>query len=166
MDTAINVRQIAFGLLALLAGTLVYVFARPGGAVFLPDCLILCAHPPPPAWLWGPFPAFAHTAGICLLMAGVLSAGQKAGIWICVSWTPVEAAFEVGQHPWIGPRISTHLPLWIDHIPILKLTRGFFLRGSFDPFDLAAIFMGAAFAYLVIMKINRERKNHENCLHE
>lgn len=152
-----NIRQIAIGLLALLAGTLVYVFARPGGAVLLPDCLTLCAHPPPSAWFLGPLPSFAHTAGICLLMAGVLSAGRKVGAWICASWSMVEALFELGQHPRAATWITDRLPLWFDHTPILGLTRNFFLRGNFDPFDLAATFIGAVFAYLVIVKTIKER---------
>ncbi len=154
MGNVINVRHITMGTIVLLAGTLVYIFARPGGAAFLPDCFILCRHPLPPARFWGSLPAFTHTMGICLLAAGVLSAGRTAGAWFCAFWGMVEAAFELGQHPEISPWIATHLPLWFDHIPIFGLVRGFFQRGVFDPVDLAAVFLGAIIAYLVIIKIH------------
>ncbi len=48
------------------------------------------------------------------------------------------------------------VPPWFTHVPILDKTDSYFLQGTFDPWDLMAIAMGALAAYVAIQKTERQ----------
>lgn len=141
------------GAAALLMGSLVYVVGRAPDETyfvystginisldnFLPD-------------LFGPLgnslPSFTHVFAFALITAGMVSCGKRGWLIICFSWFLIDSAFEIGQK--FSTWTVNFVPRSFESIPILENTRGFFLRGTFDVYDLVATAIGAITAYVVL----------------
>jgi hypothetical protein len=67
----------------------------------------------------------------------------------------MDAAFEFGQR--FSAWTLKLIPGSFEGIPILENTKGFFLRGTFDVYDLVAMAIGAAAAYVVLSVTMRRR---------
>lgn len=150
---------IALGALAL--GTLVYLLDRPAATVYLlPQALSFArGHHPWFGALGGHLPEFVHVYAFILLTVAV--SPWPGRVWpICAFWWTVDSLFELGQHPAIAPHIAAALPAWFQHVPLLDNTANYFLRGTFDPGDLAAIALGTLVAYVTVGVIRRKEVGH------
>lgn len=153
--------ELLLGVAALALGTLVYVIDRPPGETALPDRINVYGTLPA---LFGTIgqslPAFTHVFAFSLLTAACLGDGRYVAVGACAIWLLVDAAFELGQHPSLAPYLALFVPGWFDQIPILGRAASYFLNGTFDPWDLAAIFAGALAAYATLTLITQRNAYH------
>jgi hypothetical protein len=154
--------QVLIGLAALGVGVLVYLVDRPAAQSVVPSAISLFALTPTVFGVLGhSLPTFVHVMAFILLTTAVLAGGKSTAVAVCLGWFALEAVFELGQHPAIAPALSTAIPSWFAHFPILNQTDRYFLNGTFDPMDLLAIVLGAAVAYVLIRSTERWRAHHE-----
>ncbi|GMQ89840.1 MAG: hypothetical protein BMS9Abin10_0175 [Gammaproteobacteria bacterium] len=158
--TKTNRAQLLIGLAALLLGTMVYLLDRPAEQAFVPNAISLFASTPSVFGVVGrSLPAFAHVFAFSLLTAALLVGAKKTAVTVSLGWFLVDAAFELGQRAPIAQWLSKLIPPWFAYFPILDKTGRYFLHGTFDPWDMFAIALGAFAAYLVIQK-TRRRETH------
>jgi len=74
---------------------------------------------------------------------------KKSYFIICMSWFLVDTAFEVGQK--FALWSSSLVPDWFAEIPFLETSKSYFLQGTFDFIDMAAIALGSIAAYFVLL---------------
>ena len=79
--------------------------------------------------------------------SGALSKGGRVGLATVNGKT---SAFRI--HLALAPTQATLSPPWLFPIPILDKTQGYFLHGTFDPWDLLAIALGGLTAYAALQK--------------
>jgi len=149
--------QVCAALGIFLFGALVYLFDRSGADIyFIPGWWRFADGTPGLFGLLGQsLPSFAHTFCFILLTSALLTPWRIAPLTICISWGAAEAFLELAQ---IGPaadRVLAILPGWFADWPILENVPGYFLRGRFDPLDLACIGLGGAVAWLTIVVLTR-----------
>jgi hypothetical protein len=153
--------ELLLGVAALALGTLVYLIDRPPGETALPDSVNVYGILPA---LFGAIgeslPAFTHVFAFSLLTAACLGNGRYVAVGACATWLLVDTAFELGQHPSLAPYVAVAVPEWFQQIPILGRTAGYFLNGTFDPWDLVAIFAGTLAAYATLTLITRRSSYH------
>lgn len=144
---------------ALGAGSLVYLLDRsPGNVYFLP----LAWGSGYGSWfgaLSGVLPAFLHVYAFILLTAAVVSARARV-LSICLFWLGIDTLFELGQHATLAPALAAALPARFEQIPMLERSVGYFLHGTFDPWDLTAILVGTLAAYCTLTLISRRHARH------
>lgn len=144
---------------AIAAGVLVYAFDRSSESIyFLPDAFASGS-----GWFGafgGVLPAFLHVYAFILLTGAVIPESARR-FSICLFWLGIETLFELGQHASIAPSIAAALPVWLEPVPILGRTASYFLHGTFDPWDLAAIFVGTLAAYRTLTVIAQRDASHE-----
>lgn len=150
----IDWRQAAIGTVALLAGVAVYLVDRPAGQL---------AGVPTAWFLWdgetrilgrlgGVLPDFLHPFGFAMLTGSLLQPDRRRYLTACAAWALADAIFEVGQHPLAAAWIETSLAPINSQFPPLSWLTGYVRNGAFDPFDLLAIFAGAAVAFWLLLK--------------
>lgn len=138
--------------LALSLGLLVYVLDRaPGSAYLLPRMLQFGGA----TWtifgaIGGCLPSFFHTFAFSLLTSLALGSTRRALYFGCGSWWVIGTLFEIGQHPAIRGPLTATFPDWFNHWPLFDHLAGYFLHGTFDPFDLLATAVGAIAAGFVL----------------
>jgi hypothetical protein len=147
---------------ALALGLLVYALDRPpGSAYFLPaDWSLAANHSRWFGRLGGYVPEFAHVYAFSLLTVIVLGAWRKLALPSCAAWWAIDSLFEIGQHAAISPHIAAAVPRWFDGIPFLENAAPYFLRGTFDPWDLVAIAFGALAAFATVLLLQWEGRRH------
>ncbi len=159
-----NKAQIVIGLAVLLLGTAVYFLDRPWEqTIFVPGDLSLFPLTPSVFGVIGhSLPTFAHVFAFSLLTMAFVGGAKRAAITVCLGWFLVDATFELGQHPQVASGLSSLIPQWFAHLPVLDRTAGYFVYGTFDPVDLLSVAFGALAAYLVIQQTRRQREvSHE-----
>ena len=157
----INRVQVLIGAAGLIVGSLIYLIDRPPDQTYFvynnPINISLSNIIPN---LFGSIgnslPAFIHVFSFILITAGLLYCQKRGYLIICLSWFLVDCAFELGQkyHTWS----SRMIPDWFLGIPFLENTENYFIQGTFDFMDLAAIAFGAAVAYFVILTTNKSKR--------
>ena len=158
-----NKAQIVIGLAVLLLGTAVYFLDRPWEqTIFVPGDLSLF-HLTPSVFggIGHSLPTFAHVFAFSLLTIALVGGAKRAAITVCLGWFLVDASFEMGQHPQVASGLSSLIPPWFEHLPVLDRTPSYFLYGTFDPLDLVSAALAALAAYLVIRRTQRQRVSHE-----
>jgi hypothetical protein len=135
-------------LVALTIGVVVYVTGRPpGSASLLPAAFSISGGASHLfGGLGGSLPDFLHALAFTVLTAVVLGGSRTAALASAAAWWSIDSLFEIGQHPAVSPWLVAALPTWFGHIPLLGNTDKYFLRGTFDPADLAAIAIGCGCA--------------------
>jgi hypothetical protein len=155
----INRVQILIGVIALLAGVLVYLIDRPPDTAYFlagwaKDISLYDRIPN----IFGPvgksLPAFAHVFSFILITAGILGSGRRGYLTICLFWLFIDGAFELGQRYSSIP--LRFIPDWFEGIPYLENTASFFSSGTFDSMDLIAILTGTIVAY-ILLRITEKR---------
>ena len=151
------------GLLLLLIGIMVYLMGRPAGAapgILAPFNIF---HVTSDVRLWGvlahSLPTLTHTAAFILLTTALLDCRPGVGAVVATLWLLLEALFELGQHEMLSASFASAVPAWWEALPGFRGTRDYFLRGSFDPLDLASIALGALVAYFIVSVDYRRRHN-------
>ena len=157
----INRLQILIGVFGLTFGSLVYLIDRPPDQTYF-----ICTSPInitlfnviPKLFgsIGNTLPAFIHVFSFILITAALIYCQKRGFLIICLSWFLVDCAFGLGQefNTW-SLRI---IPDWFAGIPFFENTENYFLQGTFDLIDLAAISIGAAIAYFVLLTTNKRRE--------
>jgi len=156
----INIRQLLIGVLGLLIGILVYLVDRPPDQTYfiyrIPFHISLFKLLPN---LFGhigkSLPSFIHVFSFILLTAGIISYRKKGFIIVCLGWFSINCVFEIGQK--FNSLALKTIPGWFSGIPILENTRNYFVHGTFDFNDLAAISVGTIAAYFVLLLTVKKR---------
>lgn len=145
---------------ALGSGIVVYALDREVPAYFLPAAWHLARSGG--SWLGavgGVLPAFVHAYTFVVLTVAVVPSPKRA-LSICGFWLTVDSLFELGQHPAIAPYTAAAIPPSFHHLPVLEAARSYFLRGTFDPWDLIAIAAGITGAYLTVTRVRHRRRRY------
>lgn len=167
----VNHRQILIGISGLLIGALVYLTNRPVDHVYFLSTSGLNTslyHTFPDVFgilgntfgnmLGNTLPDFLHVFSFILITAGMVSCGRRGGLFICAGWFLVDALFELGQK--FSTQVVNIIPDTLAGIPYLENTKSYFLSGTYDSLDLAAIFIGTLTAYYFLVKTMNRRPNH------
>jgi len=157
----INKTQILIGAIGLFIGLLVYLIDRPPDQTYFvyssPINISLFNIIPNLFGLIGnSLPAFIHVFSFILITAGLIFCNKKGYLIICLFWFLVDGTFEVGQK--FNTWSSSITPDWFTGIPFLENIKNYFLHGSFDFIDLAAIAFGTVIAYFVLLTTNKRRE--------
>lgn len=143
---------LAFGLLALAAGALVYATSRdPARVALMPAALRL------DAWPWrvgawaGWLPSFCHPLAFSLFSAALLPRGARSAFAACAGWWVLNLAFEFAQHPALSHRIAEALS-GLGPAGGSGALAGYLVNGTFDPADLAAATAGALVAAVLVRR--------------
>jgi hypothetical protein len=161
IGSMINIRQILIGLAVLLLGSLVYLVDRPPDHTYFVynNFVNISLHNTLPS-LFGSIgnslPAFIHVFSFILITASLISCRKKGYLFICLGWFLVDCAFELGQK--FNSLFSKIIPSWFAGIPFLENTENYFLYGTFDFIDLAAITIGTVIAYSVLIATNKSER--------
>ena len=131
------------GCVWLCAGILVYLADRPAShAVWIPSIAAFGGRNLFGAlgqWL----PSLVHPLAFSLLTAAVLKPSARAGWSACAFWGAVNSAFEFGQHPALASTWNAFLHAGAGDWAISRHLLNYFLRGTFDLYDLCAATLGA-----------------------
>jgi hypothetical protein len=144
----------------MMAGVVVYAIARPASHVYLLPSLFAVSDSPRDVFgaIGASLPGFLHVFAFSLLTAAVVTwRTPRAAAIIAGAWCGADLLFELGQHPALSASIDASLPSWFASVPMLENVGPYFLRGSFDPVDLAATVAGATLAYVTITRGPRPR---------
>ncbi len=157
----VNWLQILLGILFLLIGTLVYLIDRPPEYTYFLNHYnaIKTLHNTIPAF-FGPLgnylPDFMHPLSFILITAGIINCGKKGYRIICLFWLVVDCIFELGQR--YSSLFTKAVPEWFEGIPFLEAFEVYFKKGTFDPYDLVAIFSGTITAYFILILTQKKRR--------
>jgi hypothetical protein len=156
----INSLQVLIGLGGLLLGTLVYLVDRPPDQTYFVysspiNISLFKIMPILFASIGNSLPEFIHVFSFILITAGLIFCRKRGYLIICLSWFLIDCAFEMGQK--YSTWSSRIIPDWFAGIPFLENTKSFFLQGTFDFIDLAAIALGTVIAYFVLLITNKTK---------
>jgi hypothetical protein len=157
----VNKIQILIGVIGLLLGSLVYLIDRPPDQTYFVytnsiNISLYSAFPNLFGLMGNSLPAFIHVFSFVLITAGFVSYRKRGYLIICLCWFLVDCAFELGQKftTWSLKMI----PDWFAGIPLLGNTENYFLQGTFDFADLAAIALGTLMAYFALLVTDKTRE--------
>ena len=151
------------GCMCLSVGLLVYLAdRRPSAAPLVPAIAALGGRNVFGAlgqWL----PSFAHPLAFSLFTAAALRPGMAACWGACAFWGGVNVAFEVGQHPALASAWSAALHGGAGDWAIARHLVNYFLRGTFDPYDLCAATLGALAGGGLLQCTHHFRQRRRDC---
>ena len=150
----IHKTQILIGIIGLLIGSLVYLIDRsPDQTYFVYSSPINInlsnVIPTLVGSIGNSLPEFIHVFSFILITAGLIFCRKRVYLIICMSWFLIDCAFELGQK--FALWSSSLVPDWFAGIPFLENSKSYFLQGTFDLFDMAAIALGSIAAYFVLL---------------
>ena len=106
-------------------------------------------------------PSVAHPFALSLFTAAVLPSRSAWRYGVCAAWCVVNVAFELGQHPRVSVHLADLLRSCIGHSGLCRSLSDYFLLGTFDGADVAAVASGALAAAAVLRLTQRlAEKNH------
>ena len=157
----INRLQILIGVAGLIVGSLIYLINRPSDQTYFVynspiNISLFNIIPNVFGFIGGSLPEFIHVFSFILITAGLIFCNKRGYLIICLSWFLVDSAFELGQKFNTWP--SRIIPDWFTGIPFLENTENYFLKGTFDFIDLAAIVFGTVIAYFVLLITNTDKR--------
>ena len=158
---SMNKKQIIIGVVALFIGSLIYLIDRPPDQSYFiyssPINISLSNVIPNLFGLIGnSLPAFIHIFSFILITAGLIFCNKRGYLIICLSWFLGDCTFELGQK--FNTWSSRIIPDWFTGIPFLESTENYFLQGTFDFLDLAAIALGTIISYFVLLITNKSKR--------
>ena len=161
LDSRINRLQILIGVAGLIVGSLIYLINRPSDQTYFVynspiNISLFNIIPNVFGFIGGSLPEFIHVFSFILITAGLIFCNKRGYLIICLSWFLVDSAFELGQKFNTWP--SRIIPDWFTGIPFLENTENYFLKGTFDFIDLAAIVFGTVIAYFVLLITNTDKR--------
>lgn len=151
--------MLALGLLALGAGTLVYVVDRPSALVyFIPDSFTLAESTPLFFGVLGDYlPAFFHALAFALFSGAIV--GRRYIGFICLTWFVAEVLFELAQLDAVAFAIAGSVPGWFAGYPLLENIGSHFVTGQFDTMDVLFLLLGCGTAFAIGMLALPSLKN-------
>ena len=154
--------QLTAAIIALSVGAAVYLFDRQVDHVYLmAPWMTLGDHS---SSIFGALgnclPAFTHVYVFILLTAALAAPTLRSALVICLFWSVIDIAFELGQLTVVARQISALIPAWFGAVPVLENTSRYFLSGTFDVLDVISIAAGALAAYLTILFSLRRTSQH------
>jgi len=157
----INKTQILIGVIGLLFGSLIYLIDRPPDQTYFVysspiNISLFNIIPTLFASIGNSLPAFIHVFSFILITAGLIFCQKRGYLIICLSWFLIDSAFELGQK--FNTWSSSIIPNWFTGIPFLENTENYFLQGTFDLLDMAAIALGTVIAYFAILTTSKRRE--------
>ena len=157
----INKKQILIGIIVLLFGSLIYLVDRPPDQTYFvyssaSNISLYNTLPNLFGSIGNSLPAFIHVFSFILITAGLAACRKRGYLIICLCWFVVDSAFELGQH--FKTLSLCLIPDWFAGIPYLENTENYFLQGTFDFRDLAAITLGIAAAYAMLLTTTERRQ--------
>jgi len=156
----INRLQILIGVVVLVGGSLIYLIDRPPDQTYFVysspvNITLFNIIPNLFGSIGNSLPAFLHVFSFILITAGLIFCRKRGYLIICLSWFLVDSAFEVGQK--FTTWSTSIIPDWFAGIPLLENTKNYFFQGTFDFLDIAAIALGTAVAYFVMILATSKR---------
>jgi hypothetical protein len=153
--------QFLIGLAALVLGSLIYIVDRPPHQTYFVynspiDISLFRVIPNLFGSIGSNLPSFIHVFSFILITASLLFCTKRGYFVICLSWFLVDFTFELGQRFYLC--FLGRIPDWFTGIPFLEKTANYFLHGTFDPVDLAAITLGTLIAYFILLTTNKRRE--------
>ena len=91
-------------------------------------------------------PSLFHSYAFILLTVATLSASTAQTRSVCLFWVIIECSFEIGQHD----AIAEHISKYTGTMRFLDVFSEYFINGTFDLLDIAAIAAGACLAYATV----------------
>ena len=151
---------VGIGGFALLLGVLVYVTDRdPAHAMLLPRIAALDT-----GALFGvigsSLPSFIHPFAFSLFTAAALKRAASPAYGACAAWWAVNLAFEAGQHEQLSGRLAEWLQFVFGPTWLTRALSNYFLRGTFDLGDIAAVTAGALAAAGVLALVHHQETRH------
>ena len=104
-------------------------------------------------------PAFFHISSLILITASLSKQSKRRYIAICLVWLSIEAVFELGQA--FSTAASRMTPDILNDIPFFENTKNFFLKGTFDLFDLSATVTGSLLGYIALLATKKKKRTFE-----
>lgn len=159
----------AQGATLLLLGLLYYVLLRAPGAVYgivVPNFSgLMLSHQA--LALTANLPSLLHVLAFICMTYAIAGPGKSTLLAACGGWFLVDSGFELAQYDPYARWIVAHAPAWFDALPVLDQVRPHFMRGTFDPADLAAIALGAIGAWFWIVRFHpwEERASCNRLVH-
>ena len=155
-----NKIQVLVGCSALFLGFLLYLLHRPLDTYFV---FFIKAHDassygisPSSNAMAGALPSFLHVFAFSLIIGGLLSCRKRGYLIICFAWLFINVLFEIGQKHAVAS--SEMIPVWFGKVFVLENMQNYFLRGTFDFFDLLASFAGALAAYSILALTSKNKR--------
>jgi len=156
----------AIGAAALLAGALLYLWARPPGRVYLLDLLLPARNAASTTGvITGGLPSFLHIYAFTLFTAALLSLRPAAALIAGSIWFLVDALLELAQHPVAAQFLLPRIPAWFGRVPVLENVAPYLQRGTFDPLDILALALGVGAALLTLMTLRYGGNGHGTGTH-
>ncbi|MFC1613436.1 hypothetical protein ACFL23_03845 [Patescibacteria group bacterium] len=160
-----NILQILIGIGSLFIGILVYLIDRsPNSAYFVYNCRVNISlyniFPNIFGFIGNNLPSFIHVFSFILITGGLISYNNKRYFIISLFWLIINFAFELGQK--FNLFSSKIIPCWFEYIPFLENAKNYFLKGTFDIFDLLAIVIGSLLAYILLLCTGKEKFCYEH----
>jgi hypothetical protein len=157
----INKTQILIGAIGLIIGSLIYLIDRPPDQTYFVysspiNISLFKVIPTLFASIGNSLPEFIHVFSFILITAGLIFCNKKGYLIICLTWFLIDCAFEIGQK--YSTWSSRIIPDWFAGIPFLENTENYFLKGTFDFIDLAAIVLGTLTAYIVLVTSDKRKR--------
>ncbi len=147
----INGLKVILGISFLFIGILVYLVDR-NSMYFLEKWHITSYDYNVFGYLGNHLPTFIHTLSFCLITAGILNCQKQCYPIIAFSWFLFDTFFE-----WLQKydKFVIMVPDWFETIPFLEKTESYFLKGTFDIFDVLSIAIGAILGFLILLAIDK-----------
>ncbi|MBC8393078.1 MAG: hypothetical protein H8E17_10995 [Deltaproteobacteria bacterium] len=148
-----NLVRVGLALGGLFLGALEYFLSRPKESTHLTKLISKLIG----SWdlnlqiygkLGNTLPEFVHPFAFALLTMSLLpGAGRMVRGFICIFWLVIDLSFEIGQH--FGQQLSELIGTFIPHGRISGLLSDYFVNGTYDRMDIAAICSGIMFAFTI-----------------
>ncbi len=150
-ENRVNKLQLLAGIVFLCLGLMEYLTHRPAGSAYFLEKLGFLLPSLPVNWhpfgkLSGFAPDFFHPLGFSLISMAFFS-GRQWRVALCLVWFGIDSIFEIAQK--FGDLLARHVPGWFSHIPVLDNLASYLRKGTFDVYDLLAIALGSAAAFVI-----------------
>ena len=145
----------------LAFGVLVYILDRGGAVYFLSGWASAPTAAEFPGTLGDHLPTFLHTLVFILITAAILRPWPKLMLPTCVTWFGIECLFELGQMAPFDGHAAAVVPSWFEGLPVLEITSDYFIRGTFDAWDVVSIALAAIVAYPLVRIFCKETNNEQ-----
>lgn len=154
--SSIQYVHIAIGFTGLIIGSFVYLSDRPPESTwFVNEFLysvgqsIHSTFPDVFGSLNKSMASFLHTFSFSMITGAFIGESKRGCLVAAMFWAVVNILFEIGQY--FDSIAVTLIPDWFEQYELLKTVDNYFIAGCFDFWDIAAIFAGGLFGYLMLL---------------